>query len=54
MGARKGFEQTPGSVTADSIGHGICLDETYGGCEELVDLVLKHKIPLGLFNFVLF
>ena len=34
-------------IVPDRIGHGTCLDEESGGSKELVDLVLKHKIPLG-------
>lgn len=35
-------------IVPDRIGHGTCLDEESGGSKELVDLVLKHKIPLEL------
>ena len=34
-------------IVPDRIGHGTCLDMESGGSQELVDLVLKHKIPLG-------
>lgn len=34
----------------DRIGHGTCIQTELGGADELVDLVLKNKIPLGIFS----